>query len=265
MTKDDSPTGRPRSGASREAARGEPIDKLRAALDAAASEPAPPAEQVAPLKNWIDQIARAGVLRRAPLSPGAIDLLAQALPEASVTSEFRARIERARLAARAEMMTEQTLEAQCPASSPPELFRSLRERAGMSAESTADLFGVAPEVWIAVEQKRSPWYRLRAEAVPAFAVAVAEPVDRLIALIALTARRAVYAAVESRTHRALGRFDEGQAASAARRDHLRMAFARVEDENRGAAEFLEVARRVAGEVTHQATPPSSRPPGRAGH
>lgn len=246
MTKGNRPTGgRPRSSP-HEGQRGvSSIDALRAAMEAYGAEPESSAQEIAQLEEWLTKVERISVLRQVPLSACTLDLLAQMLPQASVTSELRARLERVRQAERTKQLATKALEAECAASSPPELLRSLRARAGISAEGTADLFGVSVERWLAVEQMQSPWYQLRADALPAFAAAVAEPIERLVDLIAMTARRAVFASVELRAGPALGRFDEGQSTHDVRRDRLRMAFARVNDENRGAAEFLAEAQRIA--------------------
>lgn len=229
------------------------LDRLRAQIDIAAESPEPSSEQMASIDAWMHRLVTSGVLREAPLSQTTLDILTEVLPEASVTSDLRARVERARLAVRAAMLEAQRLEEQCSASSPAELFRFLRERAGVSVERSAELFGVGANTWIAVERSQAPWYRLRAESIPAFAAAVAEPVEQLVALITLTARRAVLAGVERRAHRALGRFDEGQAATESRRDHLRMAFARVAEENQGAATFLHDVRRLTGDLPENET------------
>jgi hypothetical protein len=131
----------------------------------------------------------------------------------------------------------------------------------MTPEQTAAVFGVTPNTWIAVEQEQQPWYQLPSEAVPAFATAVCEPVERLLGLLTIAARRALYIGIERRTNLSLGRFDDNQKTDEARRDTLRVAFARIQDENRGAARFLEEARRAAG--IHAANnKPKERHPGR---
>lgn len=249
MNKDNSPrSGRPGAAARGGSHGGEPLDQLRAEIDAAIAEPASPPDQVVQLNYWVDEIARSGVLRRARLSSCVLAMLAEVLPPASITAERRLWLERQRLAYRAELLAARALEAACQAESPADLFCDLRKRADLTVDRVAGLFGVSLTMWTAVELKKSPWYRLRADAVPAFAAAVREPVDRLLALIALTARRAVLLGIERRAGLALGRCDNTQAASEARRDTLRMAFARVADENRGAAAFLTTARRAAGDA-----------------
>jgi transcriptional regulator with XRE-family HTH domain len=220
------------------------LDRLRRDIEAAAAESGPSPEQAAGLDEWAAQLARSGAVRNVQLSTRDFDLLAYMMPPESVTDEWRSRLDRTRVVHRTRMLLLQTLERECHAASPSELFRELRERAELTTERSADLFGVSHATWIAVEAKQSPWYRLPARAVPAFAASVREPTERLIALIAVTARRAVLEGVKRRTGRALGRFDNAQDEAQARRDTLRAAFARVNDENQGAAAFLQLAWRT---------------------
>lgn len=222
-----------------------PMERLRRELDAAAAEPSPDADSYAAIADWAEKVAQSGILRRAPLAEDALEVVAALSPPASVTAECRARLERERLAVRDAIRSAADLEADCRASSPSDLFHALRERAGISTEHTAALFGVTATTWLNVERKQQPWYQLPSERLPAFADAVREPIDRLVGLIALAARRALYGGIEQRAL-ALGRFDNSQAESEARRDSLRVAFGRLQDENRGAARFLEGARRAAG-------------------
>jgi len=220
---------------------GRSLDRLSHDIDAVAAEPSPSPEKAAALDEWTSQLTASEALRNARLTMRDFDFLAYMLPPESVTDECRSLLERERLAQRTRMLLAQTLERECRAASPPELLRELRERAGLTTERSADLFGVSHAVWVAIEAKQSPWYRLPARAVPTFAASVREPTDRLIALIALTARRAVLEGVKRRVGHALGRFDNTQNEAEARRDTLRAAFARVKDENQGAAAFLESA------------------------
>jgi transcriptional regulator with XRE-family HTH domain len=224
----------------------DPVERLRRQLDAAAAEPVLDGDQAAAITDWAERVARSGVLRRAPLSEETLEVVAALTPPASVTAECRARLERERLAVRDAIRNTAALEAECRASSPADLLHDLRERAGISLEHTAALFGVTATTWLAVERKQQPWYQLPGERLPAFAEAVREPIERLVGLIAVAARRALYSGIERRANLSLGRFDNTQGEAEARRDTLRMAFARVEDENRGAARFLDGARRAAG-------------------
>jgi hypothetical protein len=246
MRKGNFPGGESSGAAARGGSKGSgPLDPLCVEIDAVAAEPALPTDEVASLHNWAAEIARSGVLCGVTLSPGALDMLAEVLPPASITAESRTRLERELAAKRAELLAARTLEAECRAESPAILFRDLRERASLPPERAAHLFGVPLATWTAVELNQSPWYRLPAEALPVFAALVREPIDRFLALITLTARRAVLQGIERRMGLALGRCDDPKGPNEARLDTLRVAFARVEEENRGAAAFLERARRAA--------------------
>lgn len=246
MTKKDTPRSGQREAAGEGSQHNAPLERLRRQVDAVAAEPAPEGDGAAAIADWAESVARSGVLRRVPLSENALQLVAELISPASVTAECLARLARERLAVRDAIRAAAALEAECSASSPADLFHDLRERAGISVEQSADLFHVTPTTWVAVERKQQPWYQLSAEALPAFAEAIRQPVDRLIGLVAVAARRALYTGIERRANQSLGRFDNTQEEAEARRDTLRLAFARVQEENRGAARFLETARRAAG-------------------
>lgn len=247
MTKKNTLRSEQRDAVAREGMKhNDPIERLRRQVDAAAAEPTPDGDRAAVIADWAEKVAWSGVLRRAPLSSDALEVVAALTPPASVTSGCLARLESERLAVRDAIRATVALEAECRASSPAELFHDLRERAGITPEQTAALFGVTRATWLAVERQQQPWYQLSGAALPAFADAVREPVDRLVGLITVAARRAVYSGIERRANLSLGRFDSAQGEAEARRDTLRVAFARVLDENRGAARFLEGARRAAG-------------------
>lgn len=247
------------------------LDRLRDAIDTTAKESASDAVAsaaaagaVASAANadvdaWAERLSQSGVLRGAPLSPGAMEILAEIIPPASVTTERRASFEEERFARRAAARASQTLDADCPAASPAELFRDLRERAGVTAERAAAIFGVTPIEWVAIEAKQRPWYRLPPDALPAFAEAVREPMERLVQLLTLTARRALYTGIERRAGLALGRFDAKQGMADARRDTLRFAFELVQADNRGAAGFLERARQAAARSSSLSSSSSSSP------
>jgi hypothetical protein len=241
--KNTSRSGQRDAGAREGSQHESPLERLRRQLDSA--EMATDEERTAAILHWEEKVARSDVLRRAPLSDGALELVAQLTPPGSVTAEYLARLDRERLAVKDAIRGVAALEAECHASSPADLLHDLRERAGITAEQTAALFGVPPSTWIAVEKKQQPWYQLPGEALPAFADAVREPLERLVGLIAVTARRALYNGIERRASLSLGRFDGTQGEAEARRDTLRVAFARVQEENRGAARFLLGARRAA--------------------
>jgi transcriptional regulator with XRE-family HTH domain len=246
MTKKNIPRNGQRNAAAGERSHNAPLERLRRQVDAASTEASPDGDRDSAVADWAEKVAQSGVLRRAPLSPDALEMVAELTPLASVTAECLARLERERLAVRDAIRATAALEAECHVSSPADLLRDLRERAGITADQTAALFGVTPTTWIAVERKQQPWYQLSGEALPAFADAVREPIERLVGLIAIAARRALYSGIEGRANLSLGRFDDAQGQAEARRDTLRVAFARVQDENRGAARFLEGARQAAG-------------------
>lgn len=259
MTKKNIPGSGQRDASVREGSRhNDLLERLRRQVDAVAAEVAPDEDRAA-IADWAEKVARSGVLRRAPLSTDALEVVAQLAPPASVTAECLARLERERLAVRDAMRATAALETECKASSPADLFHDLRERAGITLEQTAALFGVTPTTWVAVERKQQPWYELSAEALPAFAEAVREPVERLVGLITIAARRALYSGVERRANLSLGRFDDAQGQAEARRDTLRVAFARVQDENQGAARFLGEARRAAGMPPRGSEPVKRQP------
>lgn len=260
MTKKNTPRNGQPDAASREGMQqNDPVERLRRQLDAVAAELAPDGDQAAAIADWAERVARSGVLRRASLSDETLEVVAALTPPASVTAECRARLERERLAVRHAIRDAAALEAECRASSPADLFHDLREGAGISPEQTAALFGITPTAWLAVERKQQPWYQLPGERLPAFADAVREPIDRLVGLIAVAARRAVYSGIERRANLSLGRFDNTQGEAEARRDTLRVAFARVQDENRGAARFLERACRAAGMQSKDGKPKQRYP------
>lgn len=236
-----------------------PLERLYRQLDSASEEPATDGDGAAALLDWEKKLAQSDVLRRAALSADALELVAQLTPPASITTEHLERLERERLAVRESVRGLTALEMECRASSPAELLHDLRQRAGITAEQTAALFGVTPPTWLAVERNQHPWYQLPAEALPAFADAVREPVERLVGLIAIAARRALHTGIERRATLSLGRFDNTQGEVDARRDTLRVAFARVHDENRGAAHFLERARRAAGMQPKGSAPQKRQP------
>lgn len=237
---------------------GGPLERLRTEIEAVSAEPAPTDDELSRLDLWISEAQQANAFEHRQLSADALDMLAEVLPAASITAESQSRLQKERLASRASLLKARSLEAECAAESPAELFRHLRERVGMTAERTAGLFGIPVTAWVAIEQKKSPWYELRAEAVPDFAAAVHEPVEKLVALITLTARRAILQSIELRTNHALGRFDHSQASEHARLDTLRMAFALAQRENQGAAEFIEAARHFTeGNARPEAGPPST--------
>ncbi|WP_310571225.1 hypothetical protein [Gemmatimonas sp.] len=225
------------------------LARLRAAIDAVATSADITSLDTERLDVWFERLRQSGLFRDVPLSSGAADVLAETLPDASVTSERLAQLRSVRERERAQVRAARGLEAACHAQSPPELFRQLRERAGLTTEHAARLSGVPTADWAAVETKTKPWYQLGVDRVLLFAAAVHEPLDRFGDLLALTARRAVCQSVESRARFALGRFDQQQAVQDARRDSLRLAFAAVQQENAGAAKFLAAYRRVAPELT----------------
>jgi transcriptional regulator with XRE-family HTH domain len=230
-----------------------PIAELQRDIDTAAADNSLDVASDSTLAEWMEKIARADALRRVPLSIDTLELLAQLIPGASITSDFLKSLQRAREQIRVGIRSEAKLESECPDTSPADLFRGLRERAGMTTEETATIFGVTPATWIRVEAKAHPWYDLPGEAVPAFARAIREPVDRLLGLITLVARRALQSGIERRVTLSLGRFDNAQHVAEARRDTLRVAFARIQTENRGAAEFLARARIAADLESHAET------------
>lgn len=262
MSRDESPgRGRGRRLSDRVKAVQQVGCGLENAIDAAGNEPLVDDEEMAHIEAWLRDVVDADVLRRARLPDETIEMISTVLPDASITSELRGRMARRRKDLRAEWVREAQLESQCSSPSPSHLLRQLRERAGLATERVAKVFAIAPSAWDAVERQQSPWYRLKAESLPAFADAVGEPLGRLVELLALTARRSVLAGVQRRARLALGRFDETSEGGGGQLDTLRMAFARMQDENRGAAEFLRRAQKVAMTVHEPRSDPPRRPEG----
>jgi hypothetical protein len=221
------------------------LTPLSAALDAVGPEPPITPALDAELNEWLGQLGRSGVLRTATLSDGSLHLLAALTPDASVTERCLSRLEAVRRAARGQLLDTRALEAECTAQDPGQLFRELRSRAMMNVDRAAPILGVPPAILIRIEDGVHPWHTLSADAMPAFAAAVAEPLERCLALLVIAARRAIFGNVKRRAAVSLGRIDEAQTPHKARLDTLRVVFARVADENRAAAEFITAARAAA--------------------
>ena len=220
------------------------LEALKHALDeAVAATPALPDDPLleAELERWLTQFDSRANLRRVPLSTKALEFAAELAPDGSLTEKCIARLDAARKAARRMIDEERHAETQCKATSPGELFRSLRARAGVDPEPAASALGITPRTLLAIETRHHPWHAISPEALPQFAKLVREPVGNIVVLIRLTAKRFLTAEIYQRAQLALGRFDENSDAMTAQRERLQLAFARMRQENQAAAAFLHAA------------------------
>jgi hypothetical protein len=139
----------------------------------------------------------------------------------------------------------------------------------------ATVFALPASALLEIESERRPWYQLRAERLPQFAVVVQESLPHLLALFRVTARRWLVGEVRRRAGYALGRFDtlhvpnahvrersfdtrhhlQSTAKDAADLETLRTALAAVQAHNRASAAFF----RKADMAAQDATPDRPRP------
>jgi transcriptional regulator with XRE-family HTH domain len=224
------------------------LQQLREAIDAASvAETVSPSEAVE-LDQWIEEIVCSGVLATTPLKPKALDTIVSCLPSASFSDDFIVRVERERKRVQLETLAEQDAERTCNAQTPGDLVRDLRSARQLPLEAAADALHISPDRLSAIEAGAAPWSVICPAYLSTFAELVGISLLRCVALLKVAARRAIRAKIERRASSALGRFDRTQHQRAARRDTLRMAFARVQEENRSAAEFFREADRLVADA-----------------
>ena len=222
-----------------------PIELLIRAIEEADSELA--AEDVrqavtenGSLETWVEQCL-GDAFSDIPLSTEALAIVSAFNPPASLTEAFLDRVEAKRKAARASQDSiEKTLQ-ECRPTSPGDIIRFLRERAGASVEKAAAALGTNERILLGIEHHTTPLLAIDPGSLRAFADLVGQPLRQVLTLLRLAAKRLLTHEVRSRANVALGRFDEMSDSLTARRERLKLAFARAAEENQRYASFFQKA------------------------
>jgi hypothetical protein len=224
------------------------------------AEAAPETRDDDPHAEWEHWLLESGALRDVELSDDVLDLVAEVLPVASITSQCLARITRARRTARITAREQADIERENAITSPAHCLNTLRVRAGVTADQAASAFGITADQWAAIEAKVEPWYVLPPELLSRFANLVHVSLHGIVAMLESAARRSIYSGVEQRAGFALSRMDASRGPTTTQRETLMLAFARVQAENEGAARFLRAAMAAARDADAPVTSTSGRNP-----
>jgi hypothetical protein len=190
------------------------------------------------VEQWIQRFVRPAVSRNLPLPGGALDIIAALVPDASLTQDRIAALEAKRRQARSQIDAKERAEATCSAEAPGQVFLDLRTRASLDATSAAEALGITTAVLASIERREGKWHQVPASCLPVFASKVRVPLVDLACSLRLAATRCFVFEVKQRTQLALGRFDSNQEPSEADRSALRLALARLQDDNRAAGRFF---------------------------
>jgi hypothetical protein len=225
----------------------DPLDLLIRAIEEAGTDSeelhvAESAENEAALQAWIEQCF-GGSFTSTPLSGEALEIVAELAPTASMTDEFLNRVEAKRKAARENIDSMEAIIQERQPHSPGDVIRFFRERAGASLDRAAAVLETTPATLLSIEQQACTLLEIKPASLHGFASLVGEPLNRLLSLLRFAAKRLLTKEITSRANAALGRFDQLGDSSTARRERLKLAFARVADENRGYALFFQQAER----------------------
>jgi transcriptional regulator with XRE-family HTH domain len=223
-----------------------PIELLINAIEEADSELASedvrhqPVAERGSLEAWVEQCL-GGVLNDIPLSTEALAIVAEFTPPSSLTEAFLDRVEANRKAARASRDSiEKTLQ-ECRPKSPGDIIRFLRERAGASVEKAAAALGTNANTLLDIERETTSLLAIDPSSLRAFADLVGQPFTQVLTLLRLAAKRLLTQEIHGRANAALGRFDEMSDSLTARRERLKLAFARAAEENQRYASFFQKA------------------------
>jgi hypothetical protein len=197
-------------------------------------------EEVANLDAWVEQCLGDALLDM-PLSTEALAIVSELAPPASLTEAFLDRVEAKRKAARANQDSIEKTFQECRPDSPGDVIRFLRDRAGASVERAAAALGTNENTLLGIERHTTPLLAIDPGSLRAFADLVGEPLKQLLTLLRLAAKRLLTQEILSSANVILGRFDEMSNSSTARRERLKLAFARASEENQHYALFFQKA------------------------
>ncbi len=229
----------------------DPIAALRAAIDAVAPTPPLSDDRLREFEGWLDDLARSGMLKNAPICSSALDMLEALAPRSSITEAMLRELEEARVQAQVRVRLQREVEAAMTATSPGAMLRELREKRGVSDAVAASAWNVRVEELLAVEGGSRPWWQLNAACFSEVANALHEPIDRLAAAMRAAAMRYFVLEVKERGATAFSRNDDGPAAIAERGEQIRFALAAIEDENRAATVFFQQVDDVVARMAEQ--------------
>ncbi len=223
----------------------DPLDLLIRAIEEAGADSeeqhiAQNTENETALQAWIEQCL-GNSLTSTPLSGEALEIVAELAPPASLTEEFLDRVEAKRKTARENVDSIEATLQECQPESPGDVIRFLRERAGASVDRAAVALGTTPTTLQSIERQARTLLEIKPGSLSDFAGLVGEPLNRLLALLRFAVKRLLTKEIVSRANVALARFDEVGDSSTARREKLKLAFARVAEDNRSYALFFQQA------------------------
>jgi transcriptional regulator with XRE-family HTH domain len=192
------------------------------------------------LEAWVEQCLE-DTLITVPLSTEALAIVSEFTPPASLTEAFLDRVEAKRKAARASRDSIEKTLRECEPNSPGDILRFLRERAGASLEKAAGALGTTRNTLEGIEEHTTPLHAIDPSSMRDFADLVGEPFKQMLTLLGIAAKRLLTQEITSRANVALGRFDKVSDSSTARRERLKIAFARAAEENQRYASFFHKA------------------------
>jgi hypothetical protein len=191
-------------------------------------------------EKWItDSLQKS--LRVMPLSGDALDIVAALSPTASLSEEFLERIETQRKIARDRLDALKEALQECQPENPGDVIRFLRERSRGTVDQAAEALGLSSAKLRAIEIEDASLLDVKPALLGRFALLVREPLETVIGLLKFAAKRILAREMATCANSALGRFDTIGDSSTAKTERLRLAFARMAEENRRYANFFAEA------------------------